>query len=305
MKYQTHADQKINWKDTNSTPFSITKKKLLEIENKIRLDFNLFETERGYTISKTPEFGVLFSFYTNTTNEKDIQLRTYKKEIFPKLKNRRKIICIGPGDGPYIEKFLANAKFEKAFLIERNGGIAQSLENRLKNSKIIKGTKFEISGEAFPNCKLEKADMITMDHVHYFFPPDDWVSLSKEAYSATKKDGIFSAIIHGDRQYGYSNEVATIIEHFGGKNDDITSFAYDLQMQLADANMAFLCSRTDHSSATYEAIRYIMNFFMLDSQAKVEEKTFREYMEENTYNTKKEIYNVIKADRYIIAQKSV
>ncbi len=305
MKYGVPSSTVPQWKEAVSPPFAITKAKLEQIENKIRLDFRLLGTERNYSVSKTPEFGALFEFYKQTTNEKAVQLRTYQNGIFPKVDLRKQLVCIGPGDGPYIENFLAKSEFQNALLVERDGATAQNLENRLKDSKLIQNLKFEIQVEAFPESKLKKADLITMDHIHYFFDPADWVKFSKLAYGATKKGGVLSITVHGDRQYLHAtNEVATIIEHFGGANDNITRFAYDLRDALGgDADMATFCARTDHMSATYEAMRYIMNFFMLDSGAQVDEPSFRSYIEEHAYDEARSVYHVLKADRYITAQR--
>ncbi|MFH1094641.1 MAG: hypothetical protein V1728_00300 [Candidatus Micrarchaeota archaeon] len=305
MKYGVPSSTVPQWKEAVSPPFAITKAKLQQIENRIRLDFKLLGTERTYTVSNTPEFGALFEFYKQTTNEKAVQLCTYQNGIFPQLTNRKQLVCIGPGDGPYIENFLAKSEFQNALLVERDGATAQNLENRLKDSKLIQNTKFEIRAETFPDCTLKEADLITMDHVHYFFDPADWVKFSKLAYDATKKDGILSITVHGDRQYPHANnEVATIIEYFSGANDNITRFAYDLRDALGgDADMATFCARTDHMSATYEAMRYIMNFFMLDSGAQVDEPSFRSYIEKHVYNEERSIYHVLKADRYITAKR--
>ncbi len=151
--------------------------------------------------------------------------------------------------------------------------------------------------------ELPQADLVCLDHMLYFHPPEQWVELATKAYQLVKPGGALVILVHGDALFNAPNEVANIIEALGGTNDDINGFAMKLTSSLPDARFEFLATQTRHWAHSENSMAKILEFFMLDSEAKASYGQRMDYINQNLHLKDEGIFECVKADKFIVAYK--
>ncbi len=165
---------------------------------------------------------------------------------------------------------------------------------------------------AYKSYDFPQADLVCLDHMLYFHPPEHWVDIATQAYQLVKPGGAMVILVHGDALFNEPNEVANIINALGGQNDDINGFAQKLQTALPDARFDYLAVKTRHWAASEKSMYELLKFFAYDTGAVLGANAMSFIMANSLRVSDYEVkdgktaaaYECVKADKFIVAYKA-
>ncbi|GEM_PF-4538397 len=242
--------------------------RILDLEKRILGVREFGTTKQRYDTSNFSEFWKIYSFFTRTTDEKQVVYQKLRDEVLDAAwKENGSMVDIGAGTGALSGKIAPN--FRNCLLIERNSDNVRILEGflKLRSRKPDAAPRIVVVNGSFPETKIEgKADFVYMGHMLYFQPRETWMDSIRQAETLVKDGGKLAITMHGDM-----GQVSGMVELYEGRCDDIKGLAAKCISEFGAERVELHAVSTRHYAASGQGMRAVMGFFMLDTEAKFTE----------------------------------
>lgn len=194
----------------------------------------------------------------------------FAREVtLPSIKNFDHFLDVGPGSGQLTK--LIGERFKKITLIDN------------RNEALINFNK-----QDFPSCNLlekinqtivdvnlnkDEFDLITLSHVLYYIPKNQWSDIIDKCFDALKKDGILVVTLNDE------GEKQAFLKHFGGDAFEFRSFSEQYQKILDKKATVNLYVRPGGIlTDKLENLVEVAGFYLMDAQRTASYQACKDYL---------------------------
>ncbi len=228
----------------------------------------------------------------NSTLETYNRVEFFQNEIIPKMKIKKSLLDIGPGDGA-LTKTLATY-FGNITAIDPNRHILYNLQQFLPS-----GAHYSPINETILDVKFksETYDLAILSHVLYYVSPLHWLEVVKSVYAGIKKEGYLVIVMGGD-ELGK----AELIQNFGGNNLSIDELALNCCNEFGAYNTYLSASNEAFISLSKNAMFHIAAFMLGDVNITTHKDLLNQYIERKLKRSD-DHFVMTTRQKYIVIQK--